>query len=152
MMQMSSAIAGDVRQELADLLPRLAMLRELELRPKALNSFAPCSCAIGCPLVNDSGIGWPSISASFGLWIERFEMRRPARHVEKDHPFHLGGMMQRMDRPAYRRGNGDSRLHETRERNTSQADAGLGEECATGDAGGDGIEHGETSFAEVKVS
>src|SRR5580765_1803452 len=32
--------------------------------PRQLN-FDPCSWAMGCPLVNDSGIGWPSISASF---------------------------------------------------------------------------------------
>ena len=34
--------------------------------PKQI-SFWPCSCAICCPLVNDSGIGLPCISASFGL-------------------------------------------------------------------------------------
>ena len=30
-------------------------------------SLAPCSCAIGWPFVNDSGIGWPCISPSLGL-------------------------------------------------------------------------------------
>ena len=30
-------------------------------------SFAFCNCAIGCPVVNDSGMGWPLISASLGL-------------------------------------------------------------------------------------
>ncbi len=30
-------------------------------------NFCPCSCASCCPFVNDSGIGLPSIAASFGL-------------------------------------------------------------------------------------
>ena len=30
-------------------------------------SFWPCSWAICCPWVNDSGMGWPFNSASFGL-------------------------------------------------------------------------------------
>ena len=30
-------------------------------------SFCPWSCAMGCPLVRDSGMGWPSICPSFGL-------------------------------------------------------------------------------------
>ena len=35
--------------------------------PKQM-SFCPCSCASCCPFVMLSGIGWPSSSASFGLW------------------------------------------------------------------------------------
>ena len=38
------------------------------LRGRSRSSFAPCSWAIGCPLVYDSGIGLPFIAASFGLW------------------------------------------------------------------------------------
>ena len=34
--------------------------------PKQFN-LAPCNWAMGWPLVNDSGIGLPFISASFGL-------------------------------------------------------------------------------------
>ena len=34
--------------------------------PKQRNAL-PWSCAIGCPLVKDSGMGWPSICASFAL-------------------------------------------------------------------------------------
>jgi hypothetical protein len=55
-----------VRQDIGDLLARLAVLAELELRPQAAQ-LLPLQLSDRLPLVNDSGIGWPSISASFGL-------------------------------------------------------------------------------------
>ena len=47
--------------------PDLPHLLEGVLRRQAASASAPCSWAIGWPLVNDSGIGLPFISASFGL-------------------------------------------------------------------------------------
>ena len=52
------------------------------------------------PLVNDSGIGWPCILASFGLGVERLQVRRAAGHVEVDDPLGLGREVERMDHAA----------------------------------------------------
>ena len=80
---------ADVRQELGDLLPRLAVLRELGTAGRRHFSSCPCSWAIGCPCVNDSGIGWPCMLGQRRLVVERLQVRRPAGHVQVDHPLGL---------------------------------------------------------------
>ena len=47
--------------------PDLPYFLNVDAAGRSTFSFCPWSWAIGWPLVNDSGIGWPCISASFGL-------------------------------------------------------------------------------------
>ena len=67
MMQMSSAILPCCGKKSLISWPALAVLLELGAAARGTLSFCPWSWAIGWPLVNDSGIGLPSSSASFGL-------------------------------------------------------------------------------------
>ena len=75
-------------QEVADPLPALAVLSRTASSAPGTSSSLPCNCAIGWPLVNDSGIGLPSSSGQLGLVVERFQVRRSARHAEKDDALH----------------------------------------------------------------
>ena len=99
-MQMSSAIAADVRKQLADLLPGFAEFLELYAAGRSRSARLPCSCAICWPLVNDSGMALPCISASFGLVVEGFQVRRSARLIQEDDALGLGRMMQRIHHAA----------------------------------------------------
>ena len=62
--------------------------------PKHFSAW-PCSCAIGWPLVNDSGIGWPCRFVELRLVVEQLEVRRPAGQVEVDDPLRLRREVQR---------------------------------------------------------
>ena len=59
--------AADMREQFAHLLARFAEGLEAVLRPEADQLLCPASCAICWPLVKDSGMGLPFISASLGL-------------------------------------------------------------------------------------
>ena len=59
--------AADVREDLGHLVAGLAELLERELRPVAHQLLPLQLRERCCPLVIDSGIGWPFIAASFGL-------------------------------------------------------------------------------------
>ena len=67
-MQMSSAIARDVRQGRADLLPRLAVLLKVEQRREDLELALPLELGDRLSLRSPTrGIGSPSRRASSGL-------------------------------------------------------------------------------------
>src|SRR3954447_12598543 len=64
--QMSSAIFAAYGKKSLTQVPPLPCCLNLVSGPWTLRAW-PWSWAIGCPLVNDSGIGLPSSSASFGF-------------------------------------------------------------------------------------
>ena len=80
--------SGHVRKQLADFRSRLSMRGELPLRAfeKHLEGALPPLELRHCDRL--AGIGRKP-----RLGIPRFDMRHPATHVEKDHPFGPGGEM-----------------------------------------------------------
>ena len=131
-MQMSSATVADVREDARRSPgPILPNFLNACCGPKQL-SFAPWSWAIGWPLVNDSGIGWPCILASFGLWSKRLEVRRPAGHVEEDDALGLGRRRASgLTTPSRSRPRPRPRASSDDKRDRPDAAAGVAEEGAT---------------------
>ena len=92
--------AGDVREEVGDLLARLPVLAGSRTNgPRAFRTVF-CSCASCWPLVNDSGKGWPWSSLELGLVVEGLEVRRAAGHAEVDDALGLDREMRRAHDPA----------------------------------------------------
>ena len=126
-MQMSSAIAGDVRERSEISWPESPCLWNSTNGPRAL-STEPCNCASCCPFVNDSGNGWPSSRFSSGFQSKRLELRRPARHAEVDDPLRLDREVWRLDdaRPVRLRGRRGRRALAGRADRPAQAPEAVG--------------------------
>jgi hypothetical protein len=87
---------AEVREDLADLLARFAVLQELVLRPEALQLLS-LKLRDWLPLGERFGHRLPVHLGQLGLVVERLQVRRPARHRQEDDPPGLGGQVQRMD-------------------------------------------------------
>ena len=86
---------ADVREQLQISCPLLPNFWKANCGAKQV-SLAPWSWAMGWPLVNDSGMGWPWSCGQLGLVVEGFQVRRPAGLVQPDHPLGLGGEVERI--------------------------------------------------------
>ncbi len=85
--------AGDVRQQLADALARLAVAGELDLRPKQRSSL-PCSWAMGWPGGVRLGHRLAVHGGELGLFVEQFRTataRRPCRGRSRAWPWARNG-------------------------------------------------------------
>ncbi len=91
--------APDVREELADLLARLAELLERVLRREALERL-PLELRDRHPRRERAGHRLAVHLGELRLVVERLQVRRPAGHAEEDDPFRLRREVRRVDHPS----------------------------------------------------
>ena len=120
---------AEVREELADVLARLAVLAEGPLRPDD-----PALAAATAPAERAHGDRLAVELVKFRLILERVDLTRPAVHEQPDDALRFGGEVDRPDRERIRRRRGgcareDAVLrHQVDERESAETAAGLPEE------------------------
>jgi hypothetical protein len=130
---------GEMRQQLAQLRPALAMAAELVLR----RHERAVGVDEGRPIALEQ-LGWRQLAIpfhQFGLVIEQFEMARRAGLEEVDHALRLGGEVGELGRQGVHQavaaeGAGPDHVLEQRaQRDRAQSHAALAEEPAPGGLG-----------------
>ena len=85
-----------LRELIANFLPRLTELGELVLRAEALQ-LLPLKLRDRLPLRDRLGHRLPVLLGQLRLVVECFEVTRPSRHAEMNDPLRLRRPMQRRD-------------------------------------------------------